>query len=177
MPKFVPVQAGPFSWLVLFALLGLIGWVLVSGIQQHPMVTSLVLIVIAIGAVVVTKQNQKRNEALRALATSRHGHSICEFAREFDPHTVDTWVIRAVYEQLQDYLEAIVPNFPIHAEDRLLGQIIDDPDDLDLDLVKEIAQRTGRSLEHAEQNPFYNQVTTVRGLVLFFNAQPKSHAT
>jgi hypothetical protein len=46
-----------------------------------------------------------------------------------------------------------------------------DEDDLDLDLIEEIAQRTGRSMENFESNPYYGKVTTARDLVLFFNHQ------
>lgn len=102
--------------------------------------------------------------------------SICEFAREFDSKTVDTWIIRAVYEQVQ----AALPTkqvFPIRASDSLFDTLMLDEDDLDLDLSEEIAQRTGRSLEDYESNPYYGKVTTVRNLVLFFNHQARANAT
>ena len=50
-----------------------------------------------------------------------------------------------------------------------------DDEDLDMDLVAEIGQRTGRSMENAEKNPYYGKVSTVEDLVLFFNLQPKIH--
>ena len=52
-----------------------------------------------------------------------------------------------------------------------------DEDDLDLDLVEEIAQRTSRSLDGYESNPYYGKVTTARNLVLFFNYQDRASAT
>jgi hypothetical protein len=60
---------------------------------------------------------------------------------------VDTWVIRAVYDALQDYLVPAFPDFPLRASDRLVKTLVADADDLDMDIVAEIAQRTGRSLE------------------------------
>ncbi|MEM7018209.1 MAG: hypothetical protein AAF512_12820, partial [Pseudomonadota bacterium] len=60
---------------------------------------------------------------------------------------------------------------PIKASDNLFETLKFDADDLDLDLVEEIAQRTGRSLEDGESNPYYGKVTTVGNLVLFFNHQ------
>jgi hypothetical protein len=52
-----------------------------------------------------------------------------------------------------------------------------DEDDLSLDLLEEISQRTGRSLEGFETNPYYGKITTVRDLVLFFNHQDRNSAT
>jgi hypothetical protein len=110
------------------------------------------------------------------LCKERDGLSICDFAREFDPKVVDTWIIRAVYEQLQSALptKQIVP---IKASDDLFQTLMLDEDDLDLDLVEEIAQRTSRSLADYENNPYYGKVTTARNLVLFFNHQASASAT
>ena len=110
------------------------------------------------------------------LCKERSGLSICEFAREFDPKVVDTWIIRAVYEQLQAALPT-KQNVPIKASDSLFDTLMLDEDDLDLDLVEEIAQRTSRSLEGYESNPYYGKVTTARNLVLFFNHQARASAT
>jgi len=110
------------------------------------------------------------------LSKDRTGLSICEFARAFDPKIVDTWIIRAVYEQLQ----AALPTkqlVPIKASDTLVETLLLDEDDLELDLVEEIAQRTGRSLEGYENNPYYGKVTTAQNLVLFFNNQARAAAT
>jgi hypothetical protein len=38
---------------------------------------------------------------LAGLAVGRPGESICTFARSFGRRAADTWVIRAVYEELQ----------------------------------------------------------------------------
>jgi len=114
---------------------------------------------------------------LVALASERTGESICEFARSFNTREVDTWVIRAVYEQLQEYLAPIQPAFPVRGSDRLVKGLLEDPDDLDLSLINEIAERTGRSLDNAENNPLFGKVLTVEDLVLFFNAQARNSAT
>lgn len=106
----------------------------------------------------------------QALASSREGESICNFARSFDRRTVDTWVIRAVYEELQ----RIVPHedFPIRASDLLENDLLVDTDDLDMLLVPAISARTGRTLDAAETNPYWGKVYTAFDLVLFFNGQP-----
>ncbi len=43
-----------------------------------------------------------------------------------------------------------------------------------MDIVAQIAQRTGRSLSNTTANLYYSKVKTVGDLVLFFNAQPKA---
>lgn len=63
--------------------------------------------------------------------------------------------------------------FPIKADDNLFDDLLLDADDLDLDLVELISKRTGRTLDGYKNNPYYGKVTTVRNLVLFFNAQKK----
>lgn len=45
-----------------------------------------------------------RSRHIKRLAEKRRGESICQFARTFPRREVNTWVIRAVYEALHDYL-------------------------------------------------------------------------
>ncbi|WP_444907391.1 hypothetical protein ACJJIR_03790 [Microbulbifer sp. SSSA008] len=123
-----------------------------------------------------TIEQPKIDRHFQRLCDNRKGLSICEFAREFDRKTVDTWIIRTVYEQLQ----AALPTkqlVPIQASDDFFNTLKLDGDDLDLDLSKEIAQRTGRTLEDYQSNPYYGKVTTARNLVLFFNLQAHGEAT
>ena len=51
-----------------------------------------------------------------------------------------------------------------------------DAEDLELDLASRIENRTGRTLEDSERNPLYGRIETVRDLVRFFSAQPRSPA-
>lgn len=128
-----------------------------------------------VAALVVTGMASTRNarRKLQALASQRSDESICAFARSFDARAVDTWVVRAVYEQLQAELHDLSPKFPVRASDDLLHHLMLDPDDLDLSLAPDIAQRTGRSLDDTGRNPYFANVHTVKDLVLFFNAQPR----
>ena len=80
-----------------------------------------------------------RKRRLKAMAAARSGESVCTFARSFDCAATDTWVIRAVYEQLQSYLQSEVPTFPLRRDDNLVKQLGIDPEDLAVDLVDEIA--------------------------------------
>lgn len=116
---------------------------------------------------VVNKREKRRYEAL---ARSRQGVSICEFARSFDTRQTDTWIMRATYQELQQWLQPYVTAFPVCASDRLSADFHLDADDVD-DLLQEIAARSGRSLEKTADNPWYGSVHTVKDLVAFINAQ------
>jgi len=113
--------------------------------------------------------NRRETRRLQALADARAGDTICHFARSFDTRNTDTWVIRAVHEELQLLLAPCVA-FPIRASDVLLDELRIDSDDLE-DLIVDVAERTGRSLDRAEHNPFFGKVRTVRDLVSFVDAQ------
>ena len=81
--------------------------------------------------------------------------------------------MRAVYEELQACLAHHRGRFPLRVTDRLGVDLQIDGDELDLSLVQDIAQRTGRDLSSTHSNPFFGKVTTVGDLVNFFNAQPR----
>lgn len=168
MPKYEPKKASKPVLVVFFAIA-------VAIVIYQPWYL-LVIAGIALLVIVWSAIDQPKVERhFHNLRKERNGLSICEFAREFDPKVVDTWIIRAVYEQLQAALPT-KENVPIKASDGLFNTLMLDEDDLDLDLVEEIAQRTSRSLEGYESNPYYGKVTTARNLVLFFNHQPRASA-
>ncbi|MBD9426451.1 hypothetical protein IB232_14030 [Pseudomonas sp. PDM15] len=87
---------------------------------------------------------------------------------------MDTWVLRAVYESLHGYLGG---RLPIRADDRLKQDLRLDDDDLDLDLLEEMARLSGRSLERTADNPWFDRVTSVRDLVLFLDHQTRLSAS
>lgn len=103
----------------------------------------------------------------------RADESICTFARSFDTSTVDTWVIRAVYEEIQSLLGDRWHEVAIRADDDLMDDLELDDEDIDMSLIDAVAQRTGRSLDGYERNSYYGKVYTARDLVLFFNEQPR----
>ncbi|MES9990401.1 MAG: hypothetical protein ABW098_00490 [Candidatus Thiodiazotropha sp.] len=117
-------------------------------------------------------ENNRRKMKLSILLEERKEKSICEFARSFEKHKVDTWVIRAVYEQIQEYVAMPGAKLPLEANDDIFDLLGIDSDDLEMDILEEIAQRTGRSLENTERNKFYGKVQTLEDLVLFLNEQP-----
>ena len=80
-------------------------------------------------------------------------------------------MIRAVYEQLQQQLYWAYPDFPVRATDRLVKDLRLDPDDIDTDLLSDVAGRTRRSIRDIKANPQYGGVKTAQDLVAFFCAQ------
>lgn len=113
---------------------------------------------------------------LRRLAAGRTREGIGAFAKQFDCRSVDTWIIRAVYEELQEYLRSEVRSFPLRASDRLLEDLKVDQGDLEDMVASRVAERTGRRLEAGPSNTLGGKVQTVGDLVLFFNAQPRGPA-
>ncbi|MGA4633538.1 hypothetical protein ACPA5B_06620 [Pseudomonas solani] len=111
-----------------------------------------------------------RSRHIQRLAQERRGESICQFARTFPRREVDTWVIRAVYKGLHDYLGGALP---IRAGDHLRKDLRVDGEDLDLDLLGPIAARCGRSLESTDLNPWFGKVHRVQDLVRFLDHQPR----
>ena len=165
MPKTVRSPPTLVGWLLLIAFAAALLYVL----WLHPIVTSTCLAVLV--ALSCLLQRNIRNH-LRTIAASRAGESICTFSREVDCRNLDTWIVRAVYEEIQEHLAADCAKFPLRWTDRLKEDLRIDPDALDEELAIDIAQRTCRSLEGAERNPLFGDVKTVRDLVFFFQAQP-----
>ena len=169
MPKYKPKKASKPALAALSAIaLGVVVY--------EPIFLAVIAGIILLVMVWSKIEQPKVEKYFLDLCRDRDELSICEFAREFDPKIVDTWIIRAVYEQLQVALPT-ERKVPIKASDKLFETLMLDEDDLDLDLTEEIAQRTGRTLESYEINPYYGKVTTARNLVLFFNHQARANAT
>lgn len=168
MPKYLARKVGRIYWVYLAVIVAGFICCLIS----KP-VGSAIFILLFCGLFLVARKEMRRDEEhLRRLARKREGESICEFARDFDLRQIDTWIVRAVYEQLQQRLTHVHPAFPVRAADRLKEDLHLDDDDLDLDIAEEVEQRTGRSLDGSNANPYFGKVGTVGDLVLFFQAQP-----
>lgn len=166
MPKYVPPGTWPAyaRWTLLVAFVSALLW----GIWEKPI---LLLFIVVIGVLIAIEQRNRRKKFAK-LSQERKEQSICDFARSFDYRSIDTWVIRAVYEAIQDYVSSPGVLIPIKAEDDLTKVLEIDDEDLDMDLLVEMLQRTGRSLEDTSRNPYYGKVKTVSDLVYFVNAQP-----
>ncbi|OGA87485.1 MAG: hypothetical protein A2Z90_11110 [Burkholderiales bacterium GWA2_64_37] len=172
MPKYKPRPTGPVAWLFLAVLAAGLAY----GAVSSPTVAAVVFLLLCTAFFFARRVTKREEDSLRNLAAERNGESICEFARDFDTRAVDTWIVRAVYEQVQGQLKHVHPAFPVRASDRLKEDLHLDDDDLDMDLAVQVEQRTGRSLDETKANPLFGKVKTVRDLVLFFHAQPKRGA-
>ncbi len=111
-------------------------------------------------------------QRLLRLVLARPRDSICTFARAFDCRQVDTWIIRAVYEELQTVLPHGVRPFPIRAEDHLEYDLGIDHDTLE-EVAEDVASRAGRSIKNGERNPYYDRIRRVMDLVYFLHHQPR----
>jgi hypothetical protein len=115
-------------------------------------------------------ENRREWHRLQCLASGRPGESLCKFARGFDRKKTDTWIIRAVHEELQLFLTLFI-KFPLRVTDLLVEDLGLEVEDVD-DLIVNVADRAGRSLEQPECNPYYGNVRTAADVVQFVNAQP-----
>lgn len=156
-------------------------WLLLGGVLSSFLwfasTATTVLVGLAFAAIWILDHRMLNRDRVRlaVMAAAREGESICQFARSFDTRRVDTSVIRAVYETLQQELDFAHPAFPVRASDTL-QVLLCDPDDLDMAVAPEVGRRAGRSLDDVEANPYYGKVKSVTDLVMFFNVQPKANA-
>src|SRR5687768_10318551 len=150
MPAVVKRPSGLGCKMIVAAILGGLVWVIVT----YPAVLVIVAILVVLGCLAAIEDNRRA----RRLAIKRACESICTFVRGFDYRTIDTWIIRAVFEEIREN------RFAIRADDRLMEDLRIDSDDLD-EIAEAVAERTGRPLENVEENPMFEKVRTVRQLV------------
>lgn len=135
----------------------------------HPVPVLGFVAVIGVISVIEVKRTKAH---LNKLAAQRAGESICTFAREANCRVNDTWVVRAVYEQVQTYLGSEFQSFPLRWNDSFEKDLKIDIEDVGDIIASEVAERTGRNFSETTGNPMYGKVSTVGDLVLFFCAQP-----
>ena len=168
MPKYVPQPVSLAKKTVWLS----VGLVLLAAAAYLFVMHPFIIMTVAAGILYFSNREVKKSRARRAaLASSRSEGGLCEFARSFDCRVVDTWIVRAVFEELQEELgESRV--FPLQATDRFVDDLHIDFEDLDLAHVPAIAARTGRSLDKCKANTYWGKVKSVDDLVQFFNSQP-----
>lgn len=169
MPKYIETPTGLIGWFFLVAFIAFFGWLV--------WLAPIILLIIPVGIILEIRDRKERKKHFRSLLKNRTNDSLCTFARYFEYRKIDTWVIRAIYEQLQNYLASENPEFPIRPSDDIFVDLRIDDEDFEFDLVEEIAKRTGRSLKNAEVNSYYGRANIVENLVYFFNEQPLENAT
>ena len=172
MPLYIPELISWQKKVLAYSVLALILYVLLSAIVGHPWISAILATALTISCVYSSKRHKLR---LKKMTDERTNEGICTFARSFDRKEVDTWIIRAVHEELQPQMMFPEGTCPLRASDKLEEDLIIDPEEIE-DLIPRVAQLTGRSLEDTERNPFYGKITTVGDIVLFINGQPKISA-
>lgn len=159
--------ASPGGLLLLAAIVGGV----LAGIVFSSSFRIILASVIALGVVFHLLEMRR----LRRLAAERAGEGLCTFARSFSRPGLDPWVVRATYEELTPWVAVGETWVPLRASDRLDKDLRIDWEDVE-DIVKDIALRSGRSLQNPERNPLYGRVRTVGELVQFIVLQPPSGA-
>ena len=168
MPQVPERRAGFLAYVALAAMAA----ALLYSLWAHPLWTLGAISALAAGAAVSWKSNRARLKQLAARRSSKDG--ICSFARSFDLHKVDPWIVRAVYEEVARHLKGLGIDIQVCADDDLINDLGIDPEDLDMGIAIDIAARAGRSFAGYKTNPYLAETNTVRGLVMFFNAQPRA---
>lgn len=160
MPQPVaPRQVSLWGWLTLAGMVAIFTWLLVTNAGARWTAGGLAIVVI-LGSM-AARRHYKR------LVEERMEESICTFARSLPAREHDTWVVRAVYEELSRLVRV-----PLRPTDDLKKDLRIDPDDL-AEVALEIARRAGRSMDETQKNPWFDRVVTVPDLVAFFENQKK----
>lgn len=165
MPRVARRPTSLGAWVVLAVLFAAFAYLL----WVHPIA---VLGFFGFFAVISVIEAKRTKAHLSKLAVQRAGESICTFAREANCRVNDTWVVRAVYEQVQTYLGSEFQHFPLRWNDSFEKDLKIDIEDVGDIIASEVAERTGRNYSETTENPMYAKVSTVGDLVLFFCAQP-----
>lgn len=100
------------------------------------------------------------------LGNERKTESICTFARALPARAHDTWVVRAVYEEL-----SANRNLPLRPHDLIERDLGFLPEDFD-DCLERAAFRSGRSYADCSKNPWVGKVVTISDAIAFLEHQP-----
>lgn len=151
------------------------GWLIwsVVAIIVHTPLTS---IGFALFAVVIATASILTARKLKQLRSSRRGEDIGSFSRSLPIRQLDTWVVRAVYEEISAYVGTKDKPFPIRPTDRLAEDLEVDQEDLG-DMICSIADRCGRSLGELEKNPIFTTMKTITDVIQMLMLQPKQTMT
>ncbi len=167
MPRSAAVASLPVAGRVVLPLaFCVVVWLL----WTHPAATLGVVAALVLAGLVLSAHVRRR---LARLAASRGAESICSFTRALPIRDLDPWVVRAVYEETQEHLRDVHPEFPLRPSDRFLDDLHIDPEDVEADVAVRAAARAGRELGSAPQTI----VSTLEDLIRYLCAQPKGRIT
>lgn len=160
MPKYTEAPVTFWTWVIVFVVFSFFAWLIWSA--------PVFLLIVPVLIYLEFRNRKDQKKYFDGLLKTRLNDSICTFSKHFDCKVVDTWVIRVVYEQIQNYIETTRQHFPICPNDDVFVDLCIDDEDFELDLVSEIAERNGRTLDNAEDNQYYGKASIVKNLVYFF---------
>lgn len=170
----MPMREGPgetslFAWVLLSIIAGFLVYGAVA-LVLHSVWTAFGLGVLALVIAVPTAITMRK---FRRLRESRQRQDIGAFARSIRIREMDTWVVRATYEEVAAYVGSDEEPFPVHASDRLKEDLEIDGDDL-WDVISAIAKRCGRSSDDFDRNPLYPKMKTVEDLIRVLMLQDRA---
>jgi hypothetical protein len=154
-----PAKMTIWHWLLLAAIAAVGAWLLYANAPLRWALGGF-CVLLAIGSFFGRRYFERLKE-------ERKNESICTFARSLPARKHDTWVVRAVYEELTRLVRV-----PVRPADDLSRDLRLHPDDRD-DAAFVIAQRAGRSMDDPQKNPLFDRVRTVADMVEFFEHQKK----
>jgi hypothetical protein len=164
MPKYKRQPFGIAGGVVLLGLVCIGLYVL----WVYPLLSPFALVVVA---GLFAYERIKARRYFKRLISQRVGESLCTFSREQDLNGVDTFIVRAVYEEIQ--FDLPIENFPLRWSDQLYSDLRLEADDVE-DLIERVAQKTARCLKHTASNPLFGNILTVGDLIAFFHHQPNN---
>jgi|GEM_PF-2261449 len=152
-------------WILVIVILGIMLGGIIGGLVNPSTRTTLSILLVGFAAVIIwgVVDQRKWTERMRA---ERAGESICTFARSLPARNHDTKIVRVVYEELYKVL-----SIPLRPQDECEETLKMDPEDVE-DLVVEMAESSGKSMDGWEANPLARQVITVADLIRFLEMQP-----
>jgi hypothetical protein len=133
-----------------------------------------VLVLLLLFCIASEAESRRR---LRRLVAERPREDIGTFARAFDRRgeSFSPHVVRAVWDALEPYVSLKGSRVPLRPTDRIDRDLHIDWDDIEM-ILSEVAERTGRSTDGIEANPWYGRLSTVGDMVRLLSAQPPRQA-
>ncbi len=170
MPSYAPAPLSwrqkVVAWTVAVVGIGTLSILVLRLLWEAPLLVSGGLGLVVLAGYLSHLADKKRMGKLRS---DRLGTGICEFARSFDRRKVDTFVIRAVYEEMQE----LVGDLPLRREDRPLADFALDEGEVAFDFPERVAARTGRIYDPRTAPVPDQPVETLGDFVVYFNSLPR----
>jgi hypothetical protein len=133
--------------------------------------TILSIFLLALAAIAIS--NYIDHLRIKRIGEERGEANICKFVRDFDYKSIDSKIIREVWNEVQDTLGHSAKNpFPIESEDLLETKYGIVEEDLD-EIYWAVADKLGIETDNVEENPYFKKEITIKNLVLLLANQPR----